>query len=348
MQHRSVWQNRNVVIHSLKSQRMKVICDTVRQKFHPGEIISGISNWKVYMLNKLERKFGRFAIKGLMKYVTALYVLGFIISFISPGFYEEYLMLDIDKLLSGQVWRVLTFIIQPPSENIILEIFSLYIYYIIGSTLESAWGSFRFNLYYFAGIIFTGIATVAVYIYTSSIGFGISLPIGLDNLNMSLFLAFAATFPNMQFLFMFFLPIKAKVLGFVYAGLMAYDIIDAFRMGKELGIICLISVGISLLNFVIFFFIYKKNKFVAGANREWRQMRKAHEGAAKRERDITGRDGNIVYPWGGNPNISRHKCCVCGRTEKDDPDLEFRFCTKCNGNYEYCSDHIYTHEHRTE
>ena len=43
--------------------------------------------------------------------------------------------------------------------------------------------------------------------------------------------------------------------------------------------------------------------------------------------------------------ITKHKCAICGRTEKDDPNLEFRFCSKCNGNYEYCQDHLFTHQH---
>ncbi len=79
----------------------------------------------------------------------------------------------------------------------------------------------------------------------------------------------------------------------------------------------------------------------------WRAMRQAHEEAARREKAVNNahQPGKVVYPF-GNGNVSRHKCCVCGRTEEDDAELEFRFCTGCNGNYEYCSDHIYTHEHK--
>ena len=44
--------------------------------------------------------------------------------------------------------------------------------------------------------------------------------------------------------------------------------------------------------------------------------------------------------------ISRHRCCECKKTEKDDENLEFRYCSKCNGSYEYCSEHIFNHEHR--
>ena len=50
-------------------------------------------------------------------------------------------------------------------------------------------------------------------------------------------------------------------------------------------------------------------------------------------------------PTGTASNITRHRCAVCGRTERDDAELEFRFCSKCKGNFEYCMDHLYTHEH---
>ena len=46
--------------------------------------------------------------------------------------------------------------------------------------------------------------------------------------------------------------------------------------------------------------------------------------------------------------LTHHKCAVCGRTEKDDPNLEFRYCSKCEGNLEYCMDHLYTHKHVTK
>lgn len=307
-----------------------------------------------FMINKLERKFGRFAIKGLMKYVTVLYIAGYIISLISPTFYGEYLMLDIDKLLRGQVWRIITFIIQPiDTNNLLLVAISLYVYYMLGNILEKTWGSFKFNLFYFSGILFNAIAVVIIYvIFRLKFGFGLSYPISLEYLNLSLFLAFAATFPNMQFLLMFILPIKAKILGFAYAVILAYDVFDAFYNGGEmLGIIVLVCVLVSMLNFVIFFLMTRKNRLAMKADPLWQQLRRAHAEAAKREEAIrrsgreAGSNGNVVYPFGNN-KVTRHKCCICGRTEKDDPDLEFRFCSKCNGNYEYCSDHIYTHEHK--
>ena len=43
----------------------------------------------------------------------------------------------------------------------------------------------------------------------------------------------------------------------------------------------------------------------------------------------------------------RHRCAICGKTERDDATLEFRYCSKCAGEFEYCSEHLYTHKHVT-
>jgi hypothetical protein len=41
----------------------------------------------------------------------------------------------------------------------------------------------------------------------------------------------------------------------------------------------------------------------------------------------------------------RHKCAVCGRTDIEYPDLEFRYCSRCNGYHCFCIDHINNHIH---
>ena len=115
-------------------------------------------NW----LTKLERKFGRFAIPNLMYYIIICYGAGFILTFINPTFYYQYLSLDAGAILHGQIWRIITFIIQPPSTNFIFIILVLYCYYMIGKQLEMAWGAFRFNLYFFAGMFFHVIAAIAI------------------------------------------------------------------------------------------------------------------------------------------------------------------------------------------
>ena len=101
-------------------------------------------NW----IDKLERKFGRYAIRNLMYYVIVLYALGFIVQNMAPEFYTAYLALDPTAIMRGQIWRIITFVIYPPNNNIFYFLISMYLYYSIGRTLEYQWGAFRFNLYF--------------------------------------------------------------------------------------------------------------------------------------------------------------------------------------------------------
>lgn len=158
-------------------------------------------NW----LDKLERKFGRYAIHNLMYYIIILYAVGFVFQMINPSFYYNYLSLDAAAILHGQIWRIVTFIIQPPSSSLLFIIIVLYFYYVLGSNLERTWGAFRFNVYFFSGMLFHVIAAIIVYLLT-----GLSLPLGTSYLNLSLFFAFAAMYPDLEFLLFFLIPIKAK------------------------------------------------------------------------------------------------------------------------------------------
>jgi len=268
-------------------------------------------------LEKLERKFGRYAIRNLMMYLTVLYSIGFAISLINIEIYYNYLSLDIPKILSGQAWRILTWTMYAPDQSIFFGAIMLYLYYNLGSNLERVWGSFRFNLYMFMGYFFLIVGAFVLYaIYGDFVSY---YPLTPDSLNMSIFLAFAATYPEMSFYVYFVLPIKAKYLAFVYLLIEAYS----FIMG---GVITKVSIGLSLFNFVIFYLLTRNWYRISPKNMAGRAKFKK---AAK------------IRPAGE----SIHKCAVCGRTEKDDDTLEFRFCSKCKGNLEYCSDHLYTHIH---
>lgn len=283
-------------------------------------------------IDKLEKKFGKYAISNLMFYIIVLYAVGFVVQQFSPLFYYQYLSLDAYAILHGQIWRVVTFLIQPPSTSLLFVVFSLYLYYMIGRELEYVWGTFRFNLYFFTGVLFHVIAALLTYAIT-----GISFPVGTEHLNLSLFFAYAAIYPNQQFLLFGVLPIKVKYLAWVDAAYFAYDIIQAFLPaygGGELGILYTanaISAFVSILNFLVFFFgtrnVHRYSPKELKRKHVYRQA--VNEGRKKQ----VGPDG------------AKHRCAVCGRTELDDPDLEFRYCSKCNGNYEYCQDHLFTHEH---
>ena len=127
------------------------------------------------LLDKLERKFGKYAIPNLMQYIIILYILGMVLRIATPGVYETYFMLDASQILHGQVWRIFTFLLQSPSSNILFFIITLYFYYMIGTVLERTWGSFRFNVYYFTGVLGTVLAAIIIYLVTGRVYTGYDL-----------------------------------------------------------------------------------------------------------------------------------------------------------------------------
>lgn len=285
-------------------------------------------------LNKLERKYGKYAIPNLMFYVVILYVVGFVFDLIASEFYYNYLSLDMSAVLRGQIWRLVTFIIQPPATNLLFVIFTLYLYYMIGRQLEFVWGSFRFNLYYFMGVLFHIIAALLAHFI-----FPIALPMGTYYLNMSLFFAYAAIYPNQQFYLMGLIPIKVKWLAWIDAAYFGYTILQAFlpSYGGLPGVYGLLfkanalEAFVSILNFLVFFLMTRNTKRFSPKEIKRKQTYRKEVQQGRQEAKYA--------------NGAKHRCHVCGRTELDDENLEFRYCSKCNGNYEYCQEHLFTHEH---
>ena len=289
------------------------------------------------LLDKLERKFGRYAIHNLMYYIIILYALGYVIVTFVPQFYVQYLSLDPTMILRGQIWRIISFIIYPPNTGLFYFLISMYLYYSIGRILEAQWGAFRFNLYFFTGVLLHVVAAfISCYVFGANIG----PAFGTYYLNYSLFFAFAATYPDMQFLLFFIIPIKAKWLGIINGIYFGVTIVAGFLANylPYSVLIGLMNAGIiahpaysamalvSLANFLIFFF-------------GMRSMRRYNP------KEIYRRKVYTKSVKQGQKSAATHRCAVCGRTEKDGDDLVFRFCSKCNGNYEYCQDHLFTHEH---
>lgn len=268
--------------------------------------------------NKLERKYGKYAIKNLMYYIIILYVIGWFIQMFSPGLYVSMLSLNVEKVLQGQIWRLVTFIIFPPDSSVIFMIFALYLYYMIGSSLERVWGAFKFNVYFLMGVIFNILAAFVMYF-----AFDMIVLLTTYYINLSLFLAFACVYPDMELLLMFIIPIKMKWLGIIDAAYLAIQIILCLKIHAYA---TAISAIMAVLNFVVFFFMTRDYNRV---NPKEIKRKKSY----KREVERTV-NNNIV-----------HKCAICGRTNTDYPDLTFRFCSKCKGSYEYCQDHLFTHEH---
>lgn len=285
---------------------------------------------------KLEYKYGRYAIRNLMRYILVLYLAGTVLNVIDPSMYGNYLALDpwaiVDKF---QIWRIFTFLMcAPDSSNIFFALLSAYIYYSLGTFVERAWGAFRFNVFMFFGILYTIIGAFVVYglvgldlmdisTYTRDnlINYMNLVGIGTTYLNFSLFMAFAFTFPTTQMLFMFLIPIQAQVLGWIEIGVYLVLFINGTIATR-------VMIAAAMLNVVLFFLVTRGAPMISPG-----QMKRRVE--FKRNIRIKPSDG------------PRHRCAICGKTERDDVTLEFRYCSKCAGEFEYCMEHLYTHKHVT-
>lgn len=287
--------------------------------------------------NGLRRKLEKYAIPNLTLYLIICYGIGYLMQYLVPAGYQ-YLMLDPFLVLKGQVWRLVTWILIPPdSSNIFFVLITLYLYYSLGGLLERIWGTYKYNVYLFSGLLFTILGAFVLCGYSVLMGAQQTMYTGLYVLNngsavyfgqfstyyinMSIFLACAASIPDVQVLLMFIFPIKVKWLGIVYGIILLVNCIQG-------GIATWIVVIFSLLNFLVFF-LRSKGKMHLSV------------GQIKRQQEFHQK----MRSAGQTKGITRHKCAICGRTELDGDDLEFRFCSKCNGNYEYCQYHLFTHEH---
>lgn len=278
-------------------------------------------------LNKMERKFGRYAIHNLTKYMIGCYAIGYILLYAGNLFgfsITGYLTLSPYHILHGQIWRIVSWLlIPPPTSNIVFVLIMLLFYYSLGETLERTWGAFRYNVYILGGVLFTVIGAFLLYFMMGAnplLSMAYSMAFSTYYINLSIFLAFAANYPDMQVLFMMIIPMKMKWLAVLDIAYLLYDMVKG---GWGIRTVILAS----LLNFIIYFLSTRNYQRISPKeiHRKQQFQRAVHPKMA--------------------PGVTKHKCAVCGRTEKDGDDLEFRFCSKCNGNYEYCQDHLFTHKH---
>ena len=276
-------------------------------------------------IDKMENKIGRFAIKNLMIYLVAFYLLGLILNYINPGFYFAHLSLNAYAILHGEVWRIITYICYPPTTNILMFLLLGFIYISLGASLERVWGSFKFNLYIFIGIFANVIAAIIIYLI-----FGQIALITTSQLYLTMLLGMAATFPDAMFLLFFIVPVKAKWLGIAYGALQIYKIITSIVIADYTSVIAIVM---SLLNFILFMFVIFKPA------QKFKDVKRAKVFKMKYEA------GSAESPRAKSTDVGNHRCVVCGITDLDAPAMEFRYCSKCNGAYEYCIDHLYTHVH---
>lgn len=258
-------------------------------------------NWIII----LERKFGRYAISGLMRYVAVLNAVAFIIYKYYPHSFQ-YIDLDPAAVMHGELWRLVTYIFIPQLGNIIptpdwfnAAMWVLFMWW-VGDGLEAVWGAFKLNVFYFLGMIGT---TIAAFFFGHA----------FSNLmlNSSVFFAFARYYPDVMIYFAYVLPVKVRWLAWIYGLLLVSGLVLNYSAGY------VSAVGVAFANYLLFF-----------GRQIWQEA--GHRAAVSQRRQNFQR----AVARGDD---ALHRCEVCNRTELSDPDLEFR--VTADGN-EYCLDHL--------
>ena len=284
----------------------------------------------------LERRLSRFCynhpnfgIPLLMRYIAIGNVIVFLLDLVSAGTFSGLLTFIPAAILQGQVWRIVTFIFVPINSSPIWFILSVLLYYSLGTTLERIWGTPRFTMYYLIGVVFTVIAAVIAAVANPLYA---SWPVAnMYYVNMSLFFAYATLNPDAVFRVYFIIPLKAKWLAWLDAALFVIDICRYIGYGMwPMALVIVLAFFNYFLFFgsdigVLFGRVRQKTKYT---------RRTIDFETAKRRQEEQRRSQGYT-----------HKCAVCGKTDADDPNEDFRYCSKCNGYYCYCSEHIGNHVH---
>lgn len=283
-----------------------------------------ISRW----LDRFCYDHPRFGIPGLMKYIAFGNVAVFLLDLFSQGTFSQIIDFYPGLILQGQVWRLVTFVFVPMNLGSFWFIFSTILYFFLGNTLERQWGTARFSVFYFLGVILNVIVGFVIY-------FALGRPIYLSTanmyyVNMSMFFAFATLYPDTRFLIYFIIPVKVKWLAWLDAALFAFDI--GYYIFAGTPVLAAIPI-VGLLNYFIFFWEDLTSFLHRGGQRAARRVNPQTINFKKAQKEVQNRRGYL------------HKCAVCGLTDADDPNMEFRYCSKCNGYYCYCMDHINNHVH---
>ncbi len=273
----------------------------------------------------------RFGIPNLMKFVVAGNAIAFLLLQFSNSAAVSFLAFSPYHVLRGEIWRLVTFIFLPVNAgNVFFFILSLYFYYWIGNLLEREWGTPKFTLYYLSGMVLSVLTGFIVY-FTGGTG----IIYGASYINLSMFFAFAVLYPDLQLLLFFIIPVKVKWLAWVDAALFAVSIVSSALQLNLLGALLPL---VAMLNFFVFFWteitgaVSRHRGYAAHANSHRTVQFKA---AAKQQAKKAKEQGY------------HHKCSVCGRTDAEYPNLQFRYCSRCVGYHCFCEDHIFNHEHFT-
>lgn len=270
------------------------------------------------LIDRFCYKHPNFGIPNLMRYLTIANVVFWILG-TANSVLLSYLRFDAGLIMQGQIWRLITFMVYPPSMGL-LAFLVFYFYYWMGTALEQVWGTAQFNIYLLIGWALTVIYGFLVYF----IG-GLRISIDAQYLYLSMFFSYAALFPDQTVLLFFFIPIKMKYMAIIDA---VYFLAAVITNPFPVNLLPVVAV----LNFFIFFSGTLLQRIPKKASQSTINFRKASQKIRREERE----------------KLYHHKCAVCGRTDTDYPGLEFRYCSRCAGYHCFCSDHINNHIHFTE
>lgn len=270
-------------------------------------------------LDRFAYKHPGLGIPRLMLYIVIGNLLVFIFDLFSSGTFSAMLAFSRAAILHGQVWRLITFVLVPAySGGVLFFALFLYFYYFIGTALEREWGSTKFTLFYFCGVVFNIL-----------VGF-LAGTTSMQYVNLSMFFAFATLYPDMQFLLFFIIPIKVKWLAWLDAALFVLDMVMMALAGEYFFMLLPV---VAILNYFLFF--YSTIRDLLGRGRAKAQHQRSQTVVNFREAQRKAKETKGYM----------HKCAVCGKTDADDPNMEFRYCSQCDGYFCYCMDHIHNHVH---
>ena len=290
-------------------------------------------------MKNLRRNFERFCLRNrnkgipnLMLYICIGNAVVYLMNMFKTDPQSEnllYSILSFDRvrILSGEVWRLFTYPLTTYSGmsdglGIILVAISLFCFYSIGTVIERSWGTLKFNLFYLSGVLMMDIFCIIVP----------GCQANASQLNTSLFLAYATMFPNATFLFMMIIPVRAWVFALLDLVLI---IMNMIQLPFPYTLFPLIAIA----NYLLFFGKDVLNVIPLSWQNNVRKL--FH---------VKPRQPKVIQfhvtqkPQEPKQNYN-HRCTVCGRTDVTNPELEFRYCSKCKGYYCYCQDHINNHVH---
>ena len=291
-------------------------------------------------MKSLRRKFNQFCyqnrdkgIPNLMLYISIGTAIVYVLSQMdkSNTLYNA-LCFDRGLILQGQVWRLFTYIFTFNAGNILFMLVSLLCYFSLGRAMENSWGTFRFNLFYFTGVVMMDIFCMLFGGFRADVYY----------LNMSLFLGYATLYPNAGFLLFFIIPVKAWIFAL-------FDLIITFSDVVRLTVAGLFPYNLFPLIAIANYFLFFGKDVVNVIPLSWR----INAGRLFKKKPGAKKTGTVPFPTAGSYQATTtkvqapytHKCTVCGRTDVTNPELEFRYCSRCNGYHCYCEDHISNHTH---